>query len=222
MEPARRVARSASRYEYNVVGNLVHGTRSITTRLRRGAPEREVEADNLTGARHGLDSLTTKYQYDTVEQVTRIDLPYKASNPTDKAAIYRRYDKNGNVIAATAPIPTVGISDETLLWDVIPENMTTAVEYYDTGLPLTIKDHVNAPVTYHYNADAARFGRIGYVLDGKPFVVVKAQVPSSFARTLKKMEMDGMNAIFVNPDQMTALNRVARIEQHLSVPWVRR
>ncbi|HYO60808.1 MAG TPA: RHS repeat-associated core domain-containing protein, partial [Actinomycetota bacterium] len=132
IEPFNGTRSITTRYEYNGVGNL---SRLITPRAHDT----------------GLDSLTTKYQYDTVDQLTRIDLPYKVGEA--QAAIYRRYDKKGNVIATTAPIPNQGtFTDEALLWQAIPPKMTTTVDYYDTGLPRTIDDHVNGLVTYDYNA----------------------------------------------------------------------
>jgi RHS repeat-associated protein len=140
VEPFDGTRSITTRYEYNEVGNL---SKLISPRAHDS----------------GLDSLAKKYVYDQVDQVTRIDLPYKGTDT--RTSVYRRYDKSGNVEATTAPIPILDPppATEQQLWESISDKMETHVSYFDTGLPRTIDDHINAVTAYDYNARGQQIRR---------------------------------------------------------------
>lgn len=68
--------------------------------------------------------------------------------------------------------------------------------------------------------DAARYGRINYGIDGQPFHIVEARVPTSFVDQLYAGTADRMPFLGVNPGQLGELNRVANTSLWDSVPWV--
>ncbi|HYP22973.1 MAG TPA: RHS repeat-associated core domain-containing protein, partial [Actinomycetota bacterium] len=128
------------------------GTRSITTRYEYDEVGNLKKLISPRAHDAGQDSLTTKYVYDQIDQLKRIDLPYNTGD-SSPASIYRKYDASGNVITTTVPVPTQdpALSEEQQ-WLAIPDDMKTQVTYFDTGLPRTIDDNVNALTTYDYNA----------------------------------------------------------------------
>lgn len=148
--------------ERNLLTKVVQpfdGTRSITTRYEYNEVGSLAKVISPRAHDKGVDSLATKYVYDAVDQLTRIDLPYQGSETP--AYVYRRYDANGNLDRTTVPVETNpnSYSTEADLWNAIPQNMTTTVTHFDTGLPRTIDDHVNAVASYDYNARGQQTSR---------------------------------------------------------------
>jgi hypothetical protein len=70
--------------------------------------------------------------------------------------------------------------------------------------------------------DTARYGRINYGIDRKPFHIVEARVPTSFAQSLYSGTADSMRYVSVGPEQLGQFNGLARINIWNQVPWVAR
>jgi len=123
VEPFNDTRDVTSRYEYDGVGNMI---KQISPRAHDAAS----------------DGLATKYTYDAVNQLTKIELP--SSGPDDVFYVHRDYDANGNVIKTTLP-------DAAATVDGVPQDKVTTVTHFDTGWIKTSDDHVNSPVTFDYN-----------------------------------------------------------------------
>lgn len=70
--------------------------------------------------------------------------------------------------------------------------------------------------------DAARFGRINDALasGGSPFHIVEVSVPRSFAGSLERLTLDGMQAVHVAESQLAILNAGGRWRLWSHVPFV--
>jgi len=66
--------------------------------------------------------------------------------------------------------------------------------------------------------DAARFGRANYGLDGKPFTLLEARVPNPIANMLYRGSADSMAIRGLDPSNLGAFNRAARVRQLNSIP----
>ncbi len=86
----------------------------------------------------------TKFNYDALNRLTRVDLPTDSTYPT-AYYIHRGYDANGNMTVTTLP------DSHSILADV-PASAKTAVEYFDPGWIAASNDPANPKVHFDYNA----------------------------------------------------------------------
>lgn len=66
--------------------------------------------------------------------------------------------------------------------------------------------------------DAARFGRANYSLDQKPFTLLEVRVPNPVANLLYRGSADSMPIRGLDPGNLGAFNRAARVRRLNSIP----
>jgi hypothetical protein len=70
-------------------------------------------------------------------------------------------------------------------------------------------------------ADAARFGRMLFKLEGQPFTIVRVRVPRRLLTELEQMVLDRFPAVIVQPETLSLFNRsIAELEVLRQIPLV--
>ena len=133
-----------SRSEYDAVGNL---KREISPRAW------DASSDKVT-----FTSYVTTYDYDAVDQLTRIQLPTSGAYPTQLYA-HRAYDANGNLTVSALPHTSATI-------DGVPAARKTVMTYLDPGWMSTSADKAKAKVHFEYTAEGWQRQRTPEKADG--------------------------------------------------------
>ncbi|HYT10232.1 MAG TPA: Ig-like domain-containing protein, partial [Mycobacteriales bacterium] len=88
-------------------------------------------------------SYVTKFNYDALNRLTRVDLPTDSTYPT-AYYVHRGYDVNGNLTVSTLPDTHPNLVD-------VPATAKTLVEYFDPGWIAASNDPANPKVHFDYN-----------------------------------------------------------------------
>jgi RHS repeat-associated protein len=117
-------------FEYDANGNR---TRIISPRGYDASPDKTT-----------FTSYVTKFNYDQLNRLTRVDLPTDTSYPT-AYYIHRGYDLNSNLTVTTFPDTHPNLVD-------VPASAKTLLEYFDPGWIAASNDPANPKVHFDYNA----------------------------------------------------------------------
>ncbi|HYZ75915.1 MAG TPA: RHS repeat-associated core domain-containing protein [Gaiellaceae bacterium] len=139
-----------------VVDPFVAGGKTLTTKLDYdpvGNLQREINprAWDASTDKVTFNSYVTKYVYDAVDQLTRIDLP--VAGTFTAAYVHNTYDANGNLLSTSLPVTATDPA-------AVASDKKTVYTYLDPGWIRTAKDPATPAVHYDYAAEGWQTSRV--------------------------------------------------------------
>lgn len=146
-----------SEFEYDqrdqrvLVRNRFDGAsgRDEVTRMtydRNGNRKQLISPRGVDDGRDGtFDQYVTGYDYDAVNRLVRVSLPFDGADGAERQYVHRDYDANGNLAWTSSPVTSANRAD-------VRDSAKTLVTYYDPGWVRTSKDPGTPTVRMDYVA----------------------------------------------------------------------
>ena len=95
----------------------------------------------------------TSLDYDAVNRLVRMTLPFDGRDGTERQYLHRAYDANGNLAWASLPVTTASAGG-------VQDTARTRMSYFDNGLIATSDDPNNPKVRFDYTARGQQSARV--------------------------------------------------------------
>ncbi|WP_112261414.1 DNRLRE domain-containing protein [Lentzea terrae] len=123
--------------------------RNVETRIsydRNGNRKQLITPRGVDDGRDGtFDRYVTSYDYDAVNRLVKVSLPFDGADNTERQYVHRDYDPNGNMLWTSAPVTTANRQD-------VRDSAKTLISYFDPGWIRTSKDPGGTTVRMDYFA----------------------------------------------------------------------